>query len=56
MRSVLEAADEPAPGHHEAVAPAAAHEEPAFDWETPAPQDAEEPPVEIPGQERLTFE
>ncbi len=54
MRSVLEAADEPAPGHHEPLA--AAHEEPAFDWETPAPQDAQEPPAEIPGQERLTFE
>ena len=56
MRSVLEAADEPAPGHHEAAAPAHAHEEPAFGWEMPAPQDAEEPPAEIPGQERLTFE
>ncbi len=55
MRSVLEAADEPAPASH-APAPAAPREEPAFDWETPAPQSAEEPPAEIPGQERLTFE
>ncbi len=46
MRSVMDAADDPATGVSPAahVPPAARHDE------------AEQPPAEIPGQERLTFE
>jgi len=59
MRSVLEAADDPSTG----VSPAArvpqadrVSEEDSFAWEMPGNQEAEQPPAEIPGQERLTFE
>jgi len=62
MRSVLEAADDPATGVSPAahVPPAGNHgaagEDDSFAWEMPGDHDAEQPPAEIPGQERLTFE
>jgi hypothetical protein len=61
MRSVLEAGDEPAsPGTHAAPASAAhggrADDEGSFEWETASGEEDEQPPAEIPGQERLTFE
>jgi hypothetical protein len=62
MRSVLEAADDPATGVSPAanVPPAGHHEagreDDSFAWEMPGDHEAEQPPAEIPGQERLTFE
>ncbi len=56
MRSVLEAADDPSTGVSPAVDVPPGSEEASFAWEMPGEQDSEQPPAEIPGQERLTFE
>ena len=56
MRTVLEAADDPATGVSPAAAVPRGSEEDSFAWEMPGDPEAEQPPAEIPGQERLTFE
>jgi len=56
MRTVLEAADDPATGVSPAAAVPRGSEEDSFAWEMPGDHEAEQPPAEIPGQERLTFE
>ena len=56
MRSVLEAADDPSTGVSPAAHVPPGSEEDSFAWEMPGDHEAEQPPAEIPGQERLTFE